>query len=390
MYEIVLFLFSNNFLAYSNYLILLLMFIFLINHNFDKNLLPSFQGVVLFFAFLSFAIIYRLNYGELRLSYAMGHFITPISAFYLGGQRAKSDYRKFGKDVIVISAGAFIHSFSNIIINKGTSILKIEGRAFNDVYGGTISATLLNLYFIGICSLLFYFLFCEKNKGIKFTGTVAVILSIYGTIVSASRTLFYVTALTFATAFFIYLSSAEISPKKARIWIITFCAVAGIGIAFNFNFLGIKSALENSPLGIRMAAASEGSSIAHNDRMEYASEVLKMIPQYPFGNLNYKHYAHNFWLDVARQTGIIPALLFVLFTLMSLKNAVKLFNNKFIDTNYKCLLIPMFLAYFVVFFTEPIYEGAPLLLSCFCYISGGLKNVCGSEIRKTADGGAEI
>lgn len=94
------------------------------------------------------------------------------------------------------------------------------------------------------------------------------------------------------------------------------------------------------------------------------------------GNLK---YAHNMWLDVGKQTGIIPCALLVTFFIINLKNLYKLIKNNEVSNNLKVLLIGVYTAVLLNLFVEPILQGEPLFFIMFCVIMGMI-DMCSTQL----------
>lgn len=94
---------------------------------------------------------------------------------------------------------------------------------------------------------------------------------------------------------------------------------------------------------------------------------------YPFGwstnHFTYSEYVHNFWLDIARQTGLIPFISFIIATIQAIKILFKLCrfqkNNQLI-----ALLVGINACCLIAASVEPVMEGCPYLCYYISFIWG--------------------
>lgn len=377
MVKILLFLFSSNFFSYANYMmILLLIYEVVIKRHFVLIKVKTSTFVYLIVASLSFMFFSIYNGYEISTSSFILKFIAPIVLYYIGFVRGLSGYKLWKTDVIVIMFATFTHGFLNVIVNRNVNVLQIAGRQYQDIYGGAISATLQNLMFVLSSALLFYFFVYEKNKILKILGVFAALAGAYGSIANASRTLLYVIVIVFFMCLFLHL----MLNANAITGFIRGCMIAsGILIVLLvvvwLNLFGIQEWFAGTALGQREATATSTSSVAQNLRWTYAGDILRLLPKYPLGNVPYLHYAHNLWVDIAKEGGIIPFVLYILFAIFSVFEGVRYMWKKREENEKVIFVAAIFAANILVFFTEPIMEGSPMTFSIFCFLVGGVSSL---------------
>lgn len=376
MFNIILFLYANNFLLYANYLNLLLVIYCIWKSKFLIRL--SFSGTFSFLIFssISYMFIYIRNYGFTGFSSFFMRFISPILLFYIGVYRSKKGTNQLINDMLIIGFAEFVHGFLNVITNLNVKVLEVEGRPYNDIYGGIISATIQNLLFIVSCSLLFYFLVCEKRKRIKIIGLLSILGGLYGTIANASRTLIYLTVISFVIALFMYsLLYHKKQSKVFKVWLCVFVIFIIGGIVISLDLFQLAERFVNTSLGQRLLQNNSDIPFGNNIRLLYARNILVRLFKYPMGNMPYPHYAHNLWVDVAKETGIIPLIMYSLFSILSLKTVIYIFMSKKIEKDLKIFIVSLTVAYYIAFFTEPIMIGAPYIFANYCFLIGFLTSV---------------
>ena len=99
--------------------------------------------------------------------------------------------------------------------------------------------------------------------------------------------------------------------------------------------------------------------------------VASHMWSYPLGGMGAEiAYAHNLWFDCARVAGILP---FVLLIIIALKYAFCLFQvirNDSVDLILRYTFWILSLAILIVFLSEPVLEGIPMLFEFSCFLLG--------------------
>ena len=107
-----------------------------------------------------------------------------------------------------------------------------------------------------------------------------------------------------------------------------------------------------------------------NERTELSSGMILRIMSHPLGGLKELKYAHNLWIDMARVSGWLPLLVFLVITIRWIKYAIAIYKDKTRIPVFRVLAIAMNVCLFVYFNVEPILEGAAMLFSYFCVFWG--------------------
>ncbi len=114
-------------------------------------------------------------------------------------------------------------------------------------------------------------------------------------------------------------------------------------------------------------------------RFALAAKILDNLASHPFGGLRNARYAHNLWLDCARVSGWIPAILLVALTWRCINLTNKTFKCHSFPEYYRIITVIMTSCLILYFFAEPILEGASMLFAFFCLYFGILN---GSYYKK--------
>lgn len=80
-------------------------------------------------------------------------------------------------------------------------------------------------------------------------------------------------------------------------------------------------------------------------------------------------YVHNLWLDIARQCGIVPFILFILATVNVIKIYIRIFRSRIKDT-FLAVLLSVFISITLGCFVEPVIEGNPFVLYFYTFVWG--------------------
>jgi hypothetical protein len=380
MQEILLLLYANNFLTLANYIALGLLLLFVLKSGGRLYILRDMAFASLVLASLSYMVLYLKNAGMPSASSFFLRFVAPILLYYFGFMVGKEGTEKLKRNVLFIGFGGFLHGFLNIITNRDTDFLTIEGRSYNDIYGGNLSGTLQSLLFVVMCSLLSFLVLERENKWLKILGIASACIALYGAVTNASRTLIYLTVIVFFVGMLIYQrEKTNLLTGVAKTTAILMVAALIVGLIIWLDLFRVQEWFSESALGQRLSQQTDGSSVSQNARWTYASDILKLLPSYPLGGMNYPHYAHNLWVDIAKDAGIIPFAAYIVFALLSVKAGWRVLVDKKMKVLDKVFFVTVLLGLFMVFFTEPVMEGSPITFTIFCFIVGGVSSAMQSE-----------
>lgn len=374
---VLLALYSLNFFGLGNYFILLLFVVQIFTY---KRLNINMGFFMLLIACITRLIIECLMNTIPSIQTVFGNYINPAIAFLIGSFLIRFGKEYCEKVVYIFCFGYALHGTLNMLYTGNDSYIMLQERALRDIWGGMQTATGHNLYFVVICSLLFYFLFIEKSRK-RFLGFAFIAVGIYGTFVNASRTLLLILLIVFFAASIIYVYKLnKMSLRQAFkicLWIGGLLIV--LLLLYNYNFLGIKDAVWKSDLMKRFVTTNRtiGAGITHDNlRLKYTQDILRILPKYPLGNMPYQHYAHNLWVDIARENGIIPFIAYIVFEIYCLLIMLKwLLREK--DLHDIVFYGSVFLGISIPMFTEPILQGVPYFFEMFSLFMGimvGLSN----------------
>ncbi len=355
-----------GFAGLENYLTLLVVGVILwsgaAKQDFSKSLLAL--SVIL----LLHTAIYYINYSDITLDWLAKNMMNPVILFFAGYWLAHHS-GETKKPILMMLLGFFLHA----ALNLGMYIANpysLEERAFVNVWGGEITATLHNLLFIPVVCLLFYGLYITKGKQ-RWAILLACVVALYGTLVSASRTLLFLIVICFAVN--VVMNMRRSNFRSMRVAVSILVLIVGLAVLYQMNVAGVRTWVESSELAKRFAAGfSENDGVLTNGRWEMSAKVLAALSDNPFGKIDVVNYAHNLFLDAAKYTGIFPALGLFVWCLVSLAKSFPPLKNPE-TTGWDIAVFSIAAGFMIAFFLEPVFEGMSIAFGAFCYLCGVMK-----------------
>jgi len=367
---IILFLVFTNY-DYGTKILLLTPVIFLINPNLflltDKNVIVIFLFSIFFYFNQNLKIDYTSNFLSNihflfypTLSYIIGKYIV----LYYNNERKKIIYFYIFIAVIfaIIPTLSILQQLGNFTDGKRSMYL-ITNKDF------LISATILGQFFVLTTIMIPFVLFKYKSYFVNLLLIVSSILSILCVLRLGNRTQII---LLFISFFLNIILNYKFNTFKSNIYII-FLLFFSIT---TYNFIDINSKyfsqysdrLNNKEAGIDSAGG----------RSEKWTNSLDLLIDNPTGwELAKTGYAHNLWLDIAREGGVISLVFICIITISFFINFyrfIKKINKKSNENkNLKNYIIILGVCIHFYFFVEPIIDGMPIFFSFFLIFFGNLK-----------------
>jgi len=212
------------------------------------------------------------------------------------------------------------------------------------------------MYGLISASAIFYSFVIEKDIRQKLLWGLCGLVGIYLTI----RTSKYSVLIAIAIVCFI---NAMVYLKKKK----TYIAIVLFGF-FTYGFFFTK--LSNKLDIVNRARTSFSPSDSMNIRVYMWKLYLSEMMSRPFSGISirnpYYTWAHNLFLDVYIQNGIIVMGILILLYFLHYIDVLKLLRTKqnelAINDANKSFWFSVSIALSSVFFTEPVYEAAPILV----------------------------
>ena len=324
-----------------------------------------------FYILLAFSIIYSVIMYFKNKSFAGFILIAPSISYYCGiviYEFCKNDEKYIIKYIFAIAIGLFIHGMLNYSINIGNINRNTIDFWNNNMLSATLQGTMLTM----IMSLFFWIMVYNKKNYIKIIYLICYILSLLYLTVLATRTTIIISIVVLLIVYFINGLLNKKTSKNIKILIIGCIFIIFANVIYNNNMFNLKNIINKSNLIQRMSQ-KEGLDRSDKNRFEAQLIGIKYIINNPFGSnskIGDLDYAHNFWIDVGKEAGIIPFILIVLYTINYCVSLVGITKHKEISVKYKIFLWSIYLGVSINFFVEPILQGIPFYFMIFTLING--------------------
>ena len=216
-------------------------------------------------------------------------------------------------------------------------------------------------------------LFIKTNLFIKALNALIFLPSLYSSIVLANRAGLVIAVLS---VILIYSTQMRLNSIKNNIKIAFLFMVQCILLIFLFN----KNVFNVKMMWLQSNAFKRFTNmdLFNDPRVMAWGEAFRGLFTNPLGGKQAQlslGYAHNLWLDVGWTTGLFPFVLLVFFTLMALKDYIKLLRSDDLSLYFKYLITAMLCGFFITFMVEPIIEANVLFFCAFCFFSGILRSL---------------
>lgn len=313
-----------------------------------------------------FSVLFDISYSGSSL---ISYFIVPLPIYCFGRwivYRLKGRNNEYMTFVFLsLLCISIILLYRTIIDITQNGIVSIN-RTFEIEGIDTISATLYGMYAAStMVGLPAFFASVEKKNLQSWLFLSLAILGILATIHLVNRTgLVIAVFVTFIGI--IYRSRAKIGKVITLLGIII--AILYVLVKTNVIPHEVIAAYE-----IRNEESIQLGMSAAGGRGNRWLDAITRIFYMPFGwyhkeSLTGYSYVHNWWLDVGKCVGIIPFVLLLIPTIISIKNCFLLFKNK--NSNTNLILITLNVSLFLATFVEPVMEGSVMIAYFYFFVWG--------------------
>lgn len=289
--------------------------------------------------------------------------VYPILCYALGAMLGKEvrDYRELLSVVYLfsfISASYYIISiamdiYNNGFLGGGRSIVLLLS---NDDYAK--SATVIGGNFTAL--IAFLSLVFVSNRKLKYIITAFMIA--YFSLRLGSRTQILLLLVALLVGYI--LSSKVLSVTKKFFYMLFSTSILIFLIYYIFEKSEYAFFFED-----RMDSKTHGAS-SFGGRTDIWSESIGLMWSRPFGwtslDMTTAPFAHNLWLDVYKNGGVVSFFIFLLFTLLICKKIISAYKK--IDViEIKVFIVTFCLVNFILFSMEPILDGFVFPFSMFLF-----------------------
>lgn len=325
------------------------------------------------------AICYILFYPPTRASYTTIIKQFSYSMCYLIGLNMLKPSRTEGKisqaidkqirlSILVVAMGAFLHYLLNASINISSMLRNTQDYWTGEIVSATRQA-LLAVMALGVFSIWLVGDYPVRRRGLSLVGLIAIFAYNF---VLAGRTILALEVIIICVAFFFTQKNMRGSRRIYSYLFMAATVFCALYMVIN-NVWGIREWILNSNLSNRFDTQKALSDIRFERKRIYMSYML----DFPFGGGQLREmvggHAHELYLDAFSDVGIFGYGLIIAVVIMSMSSVVKLIRSKYLSIETRGLILCVFLGINIVFFLEPILQGAPWLFCVFCFVSGVMR-----------------
>ncbi len=276
---------------------------------------------------------------------------------------------------MVIAAGLLVHVLLNLYANPEAAGRNIVDFWTKDATSATCNAAMF-CFGIGLIPAL---LLHKSGVWGKLFAAVNIVAFVAFALVLAGRTFFLLFAIVFVSVLFF---SSFRERKTKAIWralLIIVLVTGALTLLYMQNIFGIRELFESSNLYERFFG--KYSNIDLTDDTRIRSKQTYFDNMFYWGNMwgggalraaSNNAYAHELYLDLLSDAGIIAYILSIVFVFSRTVRAVRFaFSQESkISPLISSLIFGIFLSLNIEFFIEPILQGVPWLFPTFCVVCG--------------------
>lgn len=304
---------------------------------------------------LIFVTYWLLSVNEFRFT-ACVQFVIPSCILFIIGRSMIKNYKKDSFYMGLFFIVALCTGIYNIVVAISDIIQHgiVNLEVFTDskeMYGDNWRPSSLLAAELG-CSIscISYFFILSKDKE---TRNMSLFGGIWG-VIALVCTLHFISRSALLVAMICILAGVIFRFSNNSRKIVGVIIVTGLAV-FLFMQSGFWEIMEYKNQSTDIYTGN-----GRTDRMLY---WLKQVLKNPFGVAGYRNesqiFAHNFWIDFAKDAGWLPGIGLLLFSLLNIKDTIIVYKRKQISPNVKLVVISMTLAFTFAFSVEPIFSGAP-------------------------------
>ena len=364
-----LFLSSMNLFAKSFYFVFAAFIVLLllgkkIRVNLDVLLLLMFSLTYAVFAGLYHNVLSFLRVFAMPLCYLLG-----INFFENRDWNSTDNNlvdRKTVTAICIPAMGAFAHYCINYLTNSQSAY-----RNTIDIWiGESLSATGQACLAIIAVGVFLYISFEKHNMIYKILSVIGLIIILLYNLVLGGRALLLILSTEFVIAFIWSLIHSKNNNKKVKLTLLLLLIFIAFALVYSFDIYGLRTMI----LGSNLSQRFETSSFLSDSRIYFKLEYLKHMLEYPFGGGHIFNavgqYAHELYLDVYSDAGIIPFILVLIFITVSVVRIVLYSKTENIPAETRLLMLLSNVSILITFWMEPIMVGMPWMFCIFCFYQG--------------------
>ena len=328
-----------------------------------------------------FCLLYtaaQLIYGFIDLNTVAVYLLCFLTLYILGvsvAVKPRSE-QQIAHYLYSIVLGLFLFGITAVVYTKyfydNSAELRVRALTIPWIEGSQLSATVLGTY-VSLGIALLGLIFVKTGALRKALNFSIALLSIYASVSLANRTGLLI-GLTSIILVWIVQMKLNKFCDNIRVTGKLVLQFAALFILYSLNFLNAKTYWLGSGAYSRLTKMH----LLTDPRIKAWSQALQGVYKNPSGGkqtlLSLK-YAHNIWLDVGYTAGIVPFVILIIFTLITIKYYLDIINSSYVSMYSKYLVTTMLSAFLLTFMVEPVMEANYLFFGAFCLFSGILNAI---------------
>lgn len=322
----------------------------------------GFNFIILIMFCMSYYGIDYINQQD-SLSNAIRMFLSNIMMYRIGVSLSESamerESNEYNKYLVAIALGMLFHGILNVIQTYQMGLWGVTVNIYDFWTKAITLSTYQSTLFTMASAVALYFIVIGKTS-LKIMGVSIIALEVYVALTIGSRSMIAILVLMILGLFIYILVLSKISGKyKVRIMAVLML-ICTIGlITYSLNLGGVKDTLEATFMWKRFALTNsqESSLFDLSSRTYFYKELIKGISTNPFGGIELRYGAssHNSFLDIIRVSGIIPFMLFVIFTINAVIKLMRVIKKDGMVNKYVLLVSLVFISSLLIFFVESVF-----------------------------------
>lgn len=292
---------------------------------------------------------------------------APVAALDM---QKRSDPEKMGYPILkAISLGSFLHYFLNYVHNLGSSI----GRNTIDIWSGQVmAATGQNALACLMLGFACAMLFLPQKKWQRWAAVAIISLMLVYNLVLSCRTMLVILCLLLIVGMAYPKQNTRYGAQLLKYIALFALLSAAVMALYALNIAGFRDYIQNSALYLRFNGSV--TSLTDNESRANAKMIfISYMAKYPFGGCHMRRmygYAHDLLLDGYDEYGVVVFVLLIVVLIIGIVQLYTLLRRTDYTESFKLSLLLIYCAVLLEFMVEPIIEGMPWLLACYCLING--------------------
>lgn len=366
--KMLLFSISLNLLGRGSKLLIVLLAITALEIMGNRRWRMSAKTGVLIMGLLVYSLSAFMN-GFLSVTFLSTHIVCLFLFSYWGRELcvcSKYSEEELRKSIGLVFCGFVVmgtYSLIYSIINGIETRMEIP-----NMWGGNPNSGIQQtVFFVLPESLLFYYLFVEDKKAIKLVGIISGVLSVVNILYFSGRSGAGIIAIANCIALIVYWKNTN---GLSRLKLLTIIVIGILAVYFMWNATDSRlvEIWKQSNMYDRLYVTKSG--VESDSRLATWSIGIQEVLKAPWGSKF--RYAHNFWIDLALEGGIITGLLFVVYSLMSIKDTIVFVKKAKCSYKTKVFVASVYTGVITAFMLEPMMQSLPLLVGSLVFMDAAI------------------